>query len=406
MGLANLPPSAKTIKPYLVHIGEVRKPDAPCTNGLPQYYAEDPVYYSVSIQQRSFWQEHLPEDSKLTTLLEALENHDKARPFEAPVDFWVELASLMPHLKPEPPSADARIRQFRTEKGRLPFEFFDFENPAYPAACMHHCLNWCHLQNFVHPLSSTLMGGPFSVKWAVLFLAHLLFNVQHINQDSQGTRAHYTDIAQRVEITFMGTHKHRIRHSINSLTEALNQSAELLRTSLPIRLVTDLYPKAVKALQEAHAEFPKGIDGFQWFRPVSHTELESDGSRLQSTRQPDGTMRRKRVPAHQRVTPPMSQQKTCQAAKLGSNACTPMKQALLAGEVQFPPEKQAWRATFKSGSSSTVPPPAKEMANMSLTSPSTCTRGKATTPKPAKGKLVKNWVEVVLNTRRRKSPSA
>ncbi|KDN33498.1 hypothetical protein RSAG8_13412, partial [Rhizoctonia solani AG-8 WAC10335] len=180
------------------------------SDGLPLYYANDSVYRSISFEQQSFWQEKLEDDAEFSALLDALTAHDDAHPLQAPAEFWECVASSMPHLKPELPASEAGIRQFITDKGRLPVAFFDFAHTGYAQWCMHHCLDWCCPDTFIHPLSGTLMGGPYSVKWVVLFLAHLMLNVILIDEDPSTANMHYMAITSRVHITFMETDKHRI----------------------------------------------------------------------------------------------------------------------------------------------------------------------------------------------------
>ncbi|CAE6437910.1 unnamed protein product [Rhizoctonia solani] len=103
----------------------------PQEDGLPLYYADNVVFHSVSSSQRAFWQGNLPQNGGYMGLLDALQRNNDAHPFQAPVEFWNIIVESMPHLKPEPPTPDAGIRQLRTEKGRVPSAFFDYVHPLY-----------------------------------------------------------------------------------------------------------------------------------------------------------------------------------------------------------------------------------------------------------------------------------
>ncbi|EUC56770.1 hypothetical protein RSOL_196090 [Rhizoctonia solani AG-3 Rhs1AP] len=247
-------------------------------DGLPQFYEGDSVYFSVTPVQLEYWRGHLPGHDDYVGLLQALKAHDAARPFEAPVEFWAYIAELMPHLKPEVPSPEAGIRQFRTEKGRLLNAFFDFQDPAFARACLHHCLDWCRAQHFVHPLSGTVMGGPFSVKWAVLFLGHLELNVRRVMEDPAGSRAHYAAIADHVEIHFTETDRYRIRHAITSLTSALEESTTKLMGTLGERRLPNPHDLAVTNSAQAHSNFLSDLEGFTWFSAVGHDSGDLDAS--------------------------------------------------------------------------------------------------------------------------------
>ena len=175
----------------------------------------------------------------------------------------------MPHLKPEIPTDQEGVKHFLTVKGRLPPAFFDFSDPAYQETCLHATLNWCRPENFKHPLSDTLMGGPFSLKWAVLILGHLELNVQSACMDISGARAHYAAISERVDVQFSETDKSRIRHAINSLAHAVRTSTVRLDETLAEREILDPHALAIRKSAEAHAHLSTDLSGFNWYRAVS-----------------------------------------------------------------------------------------------------------------------------------------
>ncbi|CAE6459589.1 unnamed protein product [Rhizoctonia solani] len=277
----NYGPEAYSFALYLQSLNSER-PD-PRADELPLYNPDDPVFISITPERKAFWTARLPGVPEFTELLDVLTAHDSARPFQAGATFWATITESMPHLNPEVPTMDSGIRHFNTEKGRLLPEFFDSSHSRHSQACLLSCLNWCRPEKFTHPSSGTIMGGPFSVKWAVLMLGHLLLNSHALRRDSRGAQTHYAEISHRVDVTINDQENRQIRDSVIALNNALGESLKLLEASLNDRKRVPADERAVRHSQESHAGFPTEMENCQYFRVIQDDsragETHPEGSR-------------------------------------------------------------------------------------------------------------------------------
>ncbi|KEP46070.1 hypothetical protein V565_220460, partial [Rhizoctonia solani 123E] len=345
----------------------------PREDGLPLYYADNVVFHSVSSSQRAFWQGNLPRNGGYMGLLDALQRNDNARPFQAPVEFWNIIVESMPHLKPEPPTPDAGIRQLRTKKGRVPSAFFNYAHPLYAQSCLHHALNWCSA----------------NVKWPVNLLGHLELNTRHVTDDPVGLKAHYASIVDRVEIQFTDNDRHQIQHTIQLLTDALNASTDQLTQSLTERQLLDPCGQALKASARAHENYPQDLDSFEWFK--------SDGSRCVVVTTPEGTTRHPIVSAKAGATE-FESHKGKQKEPRGTAQGTSLKHARSSRPSPELRGKQARRAVSNSQSvNEDVKPPDSALAGLSIAGPSARTWSKSQGTQRGRGKSGRMKMDVVIN---------
>ncbi|EUC58208.1 hypothetical protein RSOL_238680, partial [Rhizoctonia solani AG-3 Rhs1AP] len=345
-------------------------------DGLPQYSAEDAIYHSITDEQAAFWQERLPENQGYLDLLKALKRNDEARPFQAPIEFWKIMAETMPHLKPDAPAPDAGIRQLITEKGRFPVPFFDFRHPLYARFCLHYALN--------------------CIKWAVVFLGHLELNVRRVMEDPAAAKAHYASITQHVEIHFTETDKHRIRHTVQLLTDALNESADVLTSSVAEREFMDPNGLALKQSMAAHADFPQSLSQFEWFKV--------DGSRRVVVTSQEGITRRLIMSANARAAA-FENRKGKKRAHEDEPAQT-LKRTPSSRSAPESREKHRRRALSPGQSASGSAhvgraTPDQELADLTIVGPSARTRSKLPNTPHVKGKTGRMKMDVVIDVKKK-----
>ncbi|KAF8594189.1 hypothetical protein BDV93DRAFT_515982 [Ceratobasidium sp. AG-I] len=112
-----------------------------------------------------------------------LGEYERAGPFQLqkPLDTdWHTRCSGFPHLPAGLPPDDASLEFFCAHRSSVREEFFNFLDRDHARWSLPACLAWANPENWIHPLSGTIVGGPYGCKWPILLLAFLLVSAQQL----------------------------------------------------------------------------------------------------------------------------------------------------------------------------------------------------------------------------------
>ncbi|KAG9121641.1 hypothetical protein FRC07_002334 [Ceratobasidium sp. 392] len=191
---------------------------------------EQRPYMSLSSDRVAQLKEDVGSDTVYAELLDEFVEFEKSWPAMYPAEFYGELLKLLPMLPDKPPSGLDELNILDQEDGGFISPRFylqdDDENTKW---CLFSVLSGCSKEQYVHPPSMTLYGGPFGVKWAVLILCFLRLNELLLERSD----VKQLDIYDKVEAEFTKKDAREVRIAAGNLKKALYTSRLRLRKTLP-----------------------------------------------------------------------------------------------------------------------------------------------------------------------------
>ncbi|KAG8716633.1 hypothetical protein FRC09_015466 [Ceratobasidium sp. 395] len=148
---------------------------------LPTVPEDDSPHCSVIPEKVDELKRLLGAEMVFARLLDALQQHDEAGPYELTRDAYLELRTSMPLLGNTIPATNDDIGFLVQEPG-------GFISPQYyrqlraedRAWRLFSLLNSCEANKWIHAASGTMVSGRYGVKWPVLMLVFLRLNQQMI----------------------------------------------------------------------------------------------------------------------------------------------------------------------------------------------------------------------------------
>src|SRR4051794_5843004 len=93
---------------------------------------------------------------------------------QASEEFWHSNCAPFPHVLNHPPADNAMFEHFEKHDWCIREEFFNHLDPKHAKWSLPACIAWCHPSRWFHEPSHTLEGGPYGIKWPILFLVFLV----------------------------------------------------------------------------------------------------------------------------------------------------------------------------------------------------------------------------------------
>ncbi|KAG8781156.1 hypothetical protein FRC12_022185 [Ceratobasidium sp. 428] len=193
---------------------------------------ESAPYLSLSEDRVALLKLDVGSDTIYAELLDELVEHDKSWPVEYPEEYYELISKQLPMLPSKPPSALDELNIFSQEAGGFISPRFHLQDDDENARWrLFSVLSGCAEDQYFHPPSKTLLGGPFGVKWAVLTLCFLRLNELLLERGDIARPNSYDGV--NAEITRKDAREVRI--AAQSLKKSLYTSRLRLQKSLKDR---------------------------------------------------------------------------------------------------------------------------------------------------------------------------
>ncbi|KAG8734501.1 hypothetical protein FRC10_011693, partial [Ceratobasidium sp. 414] len=154
-------------------------PASQLINMLPAYSTAETQYYPFQEADYVQLQALCVGNLTLTRLIKALWIYDEAGPISPLRDFYNMTCKLCPHLPNTYPSTTGFLAHFKTIW--LSKAFWDRSDLFHKAAGFTQLSHFVRSDTYEHEPTSTLMGGPYAIKWLILVVIRTEISWQKLN---------------------------------------------------------------------------------------------------------------------------------------------------------------------------------------------------------------------------------